>query len=167
MNTAKNAEKKDFNAYELHNLELIAGLDAQLHHGETALKSRLQTIPNGWRDFRMCTSRIARLLIQLYDTAPLRTLKHMQNLCAHGEIIIRLRQPVKTDEMQVVSNKDLKFLINTAMAAKCTMCFENAAGIKACQLRKTLMLIAPPDTVNTMSCPYRDIIEQNEVGKYI
>lgn len=37
------------NAREVHSIEFLAGLDAQLQLGQETLKERLQTIPGGWR----------------------------------------------------------------------------------------------------------------------
>ena len=41
------------NAREVHAIEFLAGLDAQLKANEQALKERLQSIPNGWRNYRL------------------------------------------------------------------------------------------------------------------
>ena len=41
------------NAREIHTIEFLAGLDAQLVEGQENLRDRLRLIPNGWRDFRL------------------------------------------------------------------------------------------------------------------
>ena len=156
----------DCNSRELHRIELIAALDAQLQGGEEPLKKRLQTIPNAWRDYRMCLTRLGRLVEQVYHTLPTKTLKHMAALCQHGEVLIRFK-PVVANDAQLIMTSDLKELINTAMEAKRTICFEDRAGVKACRLRKALMDIAPPKDLSLGDCPYRYVIEHSDRGDYI
>lgn len=156
----------DCNSRKLHRIEMIAALDAQLQGGEEPLKPRLQTIPNAWRDYRMCLTRLGRIVEQIYQTLPTKTLKHMAALCAHGEVLIRFK-PVVSNDAQLIMTGDLKELINTAMEAKCTICFEDRAGVKACRLRKALMDIAPPTDLALGDCPYRYVIEHANRGDYI
>lgn len=159
----------EVNSREAHRIELLAALDAQLAHGEEPLKARLQTIPNAWRDYRMCVTRVGRILMQIYSTVPDRTLRHMRALCERGEVLIRFRPVVRNpaDEYQLVPTADLKLLINTAMEARCTMCFEGRAGVKACDLRKALIQIAPPQDLEKGECPYRYVVEACKRGDYI
>lgn len=157
----------EMNSRELHRLELIAALDAQLQGGQEPLKTRLQGIPNAWRDYRMCTSRIGRIVQQLYTTVPDKTLRHMQALCSFGEVLIRLKPAARTNDLQLLMTKDIKLLVNLAMEYKCTMCFADRAEIKACELRKALMNVAPPVDTNLGPCPYRYVIEEYDAGHYI
>lgn len=157
----------DCNSRELHRIELLAAIDAQLQGGQEPLKARLQTIPNAWRDYRMCVSRIGRLVEQVYQTLPIKTLKHMEALCRHGEVLIRFKPVAKSDDAQLIMTSDLKELINVAMEAKCTICFEGRAGVKACRLRKALMDVAPPRDLSLGECPYRYVIENCKAGEYI
>lgn len=157
----------DMNSRELHRVELIAAIHAQLAGGEEPLKKRLQTISHGWRDYRMILTRIGRLLTQLYETMPENRLRYIETLCAHGEVLIRVKPAAKSDENILIPVSALKMLVNHAMAGTCTMCFEGRDKIKACQLRKALMEVAPPVDLSVGECPYRYVVEQNDEGKYI
>lgn len=83
------------NAREIHTIEFLAGLDAQLVEGQENLRDRLRLIPNGWRDFRLAVTRTERVLDAIYNTLPNKTLVHMQKLAQHGQIVIRPKPTVK------------------------------------------------------------------------
>ena len=158
---------QEMNSRELHRFELIAVLDMQLHKGTEVLKNRLQTIPNGWRDYRMIATRLARLVSQIYETLPTNRIRYMETLCAYGEVLIRVRPAAKSDENILIPVSALKVLVNHAMAGTCTMCFKGRDEVKACKLRKALIEVAPPQDLTLGECPYRYVIEQNEEGRYI
>ena len=157
----------EMNSKELHRFELVACLDMQLTSGQEPLKARLQTIPNGWRDWRMIQARLARLVTQIYATMPEKRMKYMRSICAYGEVLIRLKPAAKSDENVLVPVSALKVLVNGAMLQKCRYCFEDRAGIKACELRKALIEAAPPIDLNMGECPYRHVVETCEEGEYI
>lgn len=157
----------EMNSRELHRVELLAALHAQLAGGQEPLKPRLQTIPQAWRDWRMLVAVAGRLLTQIYETMPTNRLKTIEQLCANGEVVIRMKQIVKTDEFLPIHVSSLKALVNHAMAGTCTMCFEGRDFVKKCALRKALMEVAPPVDLNLGECPYRYVVEQNEEGKYL
>ena len=157
------------NAREIHTIEFLAGLDAQLVEGQENLRERLRRIPNGWRDFRLAVKSTERVLDAVYSTLPTKTLVHMQRLCEVGEIIIRPKPAVKLhDDVQIVGSDDLKLLINAAIASECLMCVKDAREQKKCKLRKTLMNIAPTAAVHKDGlCAYIDVVAGNELGEYI
>ena len=161
----------EMNSRELHSFELIAALDTQLNKktdkGEHALKRRLQTIPNGWRDFRMVTAVLGRLVEQIYDTMPVNRIRYMQTLCENGEVLVRIKPAAKSDENILMPVSALKVLVNLAMDNKCTMCFEGHEGVKKCALRKALIECAPPVDLSLGDCPYRYVVENNEREQYI
>lgn len=115
------------NARELHNIEFLAGLDRQLYEGQEILKPRLQKIPGAWRDFRLATTLITKLMDKVYATLPPKTLRHMLRLCSNGEIVIRPKPMIRIPEndVQIVTNEDLKVLINCCIAAECAMCIKD------------------------------------------
>lgn len=157
------------NAREIHSIEFLAGLDAQLVQGQGTLKERLQAIPGGWRNFRLAVSTTERVLDAIYETLPDKTLRHMQRLCQCGQVIIRPRPLIKMpDDVHIVDAADLKMLINAVIENKCAICVEDAAGQKACPLRKALHHIAPTESVyRDGKCSYLDVAAGNELGKYI
>lgn len=157
------------NAREIHTIEFLAGLDAQLVEGQENLRDRLRLIPNGWRDFRLAVKSTERVLDAVYSTLPNKTLVHMQKLAQHGQIVIRPKPTVKLhDDVQIVCADDLKLLINAAIASECLMCVKDAREQKKCKLRKTLMNIAPTAAVHKDGlCAYIDVVAGNELGEYI
>ena len=164
-----NAPIIEANAREVHVIEFLAGLDAQLVQGQDFLRERLKLIPNGWRDFRLAAKSTERVLDAVYNTLPNKTLVHMQNLAKYGQIVIRPKPTVRMhDDMQIVCADDLKLLINAAIASECLMCVKDAREQKKCKLRKTLMNIAPTAAVHKDGlCAYIDVVAGNEFGEYI
>lgn len=158
---------KEMNSRELHRVELIAALDAQLEGGQEPLKSRLQTIPNGWRDYRMIHTRLGRLITQIYDTMPISRVKYMLTLCKYGEVLVRVKPAARSDENILMPVSALRVLINAAMSEHCTMCFKGRDEVKACKLRKALIEAAPPVDLSLGECPYRYVVENNDSGEYI
>ncbi len=157
------------NGQEIHAIEFIAGLHARLKGDEKALEARLKAIPNGWRDYRLVSSRTEHLLDEIYKTLPTKTLIHMQRLCECGQIIIRPKPLIKMpDDVQIVCSDDLKTLINHAIENTCTICVKDHKGQKKCPLRKALMNIAPTGDIHKDGhCSYMDVVAGNELGKYI
>lgn len=157
------------NAREIHNIEFLAGLDAQLIQGQEILKPRLEKIPNGWRNFRLAVTTTEKVLDAVYATLPPRTLLHMQRLCRLGQVIIRPKPAIKMpDDVQIVLTEDLRLLINAAIAAECAVCLKDARAQKKCQLRRALENIAPTAEVHANGlCAYTDVAAGNELGQYI
>ena len=157
------------NAWELHNIEFLAGLDAQLIQGQKVLEPRLRQIPGAWRNFRLAVSCVEKVMEGVYDTLPPRTLQHMDKLARFGQIVIRPRPLIKMpDDVQIVLNDDLKLLINTAISAECAMCLKDAHGQKKCKLRRALENIAPTEAVHKNGlCAYTDVAAGNPLGEYI
>lgn len=155
---------------EVHFIEFVAGLDAQLTNGEKHLEQRLKSIPDAWRQYRIAKSSVDKVIRGLYETLPEKTQKHMTDLCARGEVVIRPKPVGKQyDDVQIVQTADLKLLINCTMAAECAMCMKEGREQKKCELRKALMCICPPTEFNKNStlCPYVDVANKCDVGHYI
>ena len=157
------------NAREIHNIEFLAGLDAQLIQGQEILRDRLALIPNGWRNFRLAVSTTQKVLDAVYETLPLKTLRHMDRLCKCGEVIIRPRPAIKMpDDVQIVLADDLRLLINMIVAQECAMCLKAPPEQKSCKLRKALQNIAPTAEVYKNGlCSYVDVAAAHKLGEYI
>lgn len=162
-------EVRQANAREIHSVEFLAGLDAQLIEGQETLRERLGMIPGGWRRFRLAVTTVEKLLDDIYGTMPVKTLQHMQRLCQYGQIIIRPKPMVKLgDEVQIVGESELKVIINSCVENECAICVKTLAEQKGCRLRKALMHIAPTaELPRDGHCTYLDVAAGNELGKYI
>lgn len=162
-------EKSELNAREIHGIEFIAGLDAQLYRFNGALESRLKSIPNGWRDYRLAMTLVAKVLDKLYDTMPAKTLLKFQRLNEIGEVVVRPKPAVRKGQyMQIVDNDDLKLLINKAIEHDCAICMRRGGEVRSCPLRRALMSICPPEElVKDGTCNYQAVAQQNELGEYI
>ena len=170
MKTGKNGPgQMDANAREIHIIEFLAGLDAQLIQGQEILKDRLALIPDGWRNFRLAVTTTQKILDAVYATLPTRVLRHMERLCECGQVVIRPRPMIKMpDDVQIILAEDLRMLINTAIASECAVCLKDRAGQKGCKLRKTLANIAPTAEVyRDGTCSYTDVAAANRLGEYI
>ena len=79
------------NGHELHIIEYLMALDAQLNGHQDALRERLKLVPNGWRQWRLITTATRSLLQAVYDTLPDKTLLYIDRLRAQGEVVVRFR----------------------------------------------------------------------------
>ena len=162
-------ERWEANSREIHRIEFLAGLDCQLRGGESALEPRLRRIPGAWQKYRTAMTFIEHVLDGVYGSLPVKTVRHMANLCERGEIVIRPKQiGAKVDSVQIVPTEEIKLIVNKAMEANCAICMNEGKAIKKCELRKALMLICPPTNPETGAlCPYADVAAQNALGDYI
>lgn len=162
-------ERTPPNARELHAIEYIAGLDANLVLAQDVLKERLKMVPNGWRDYRLAMKTVERVVDGIYATMPDKTRRHMMRLSDCGEVVIRPRRFTKCpDDVQIVMDDDIKLLINTVISNECAMCLKDAAKQKKCKLRRVLENIAPTAEVHKNGlCAYVDVARDNEYGEYI
>lgn len=157
------------NAREIHIIEFLAGLDAQLMQGQEILRDRLALVPDGWRKFRLAVTTTEKVLDGIYETLPLKTLKHMDRLCQCGQVIIRPKPLVKLpDDVQIVPADDLRLIINMIVAQECAMCLKSPPEQKGCKLRKALEIIAPTAEVYRNGlCSYVDVAAAHKLGEYI
>ena len=160
-------DRKPLNGREMQAIEYLAALDSQMvKHSET-MRQRLKQVPNGWRQWRLLTAIAGKLLEQLYDTLPMKNLKHMQNICSYGEMFIRMRPISRVPEYTLVSEDDIRQLVNAAMAAECAICLRDAKEVARCPLRKCLMNIVPPEDVPAVGCGYRNVTLESDYGNYL
>ena len=159
----------DANAREIHIIEFLAGLDAQLMQGQEILRDLLALVPDGWRKFRLAVTTTEKVLDGIYETLPLKTLKHMDRLCQCGQVIVRPRPLVKMpDDVQIVPADDLRLIINMIVAQECAMCLKSTPEQKGCKLRKALEIIAPTAEVYRNGlCSYVDVAAAHKLGEYI
>lgn len=162
-------EFKEANGREVKVIEFLAALHAQLLEGQECLEPRLRGIPDGWRRYKVALANVDWVLSRIYETLPVRTLRHMQRICEIGEIRIRPRPAIPLpDDVQIAPNDDLRTLINAAMAADCAICLKPANEQRGCKLRRALMRIVPPAELGGGSaCEYAEAARQSDLGEYI
>lgn len=162
--------RTDANSREVRAIELIAGLDARLNNDEKYIEERLRSVPGLWRKYRIAKAFTERVIDGLYATLTPRVLLRLQRLCTNGEIVFRPRSPLNAStDTHIVLESDLKKLVNTAMCAECAMCLKCGSEIKNCELRKTLVNVAPPSKIAEGSslCEYSSVAVNSEYGDYI
>lgn len=162
--------RTDANSREVKAIELIAGLDARLNKDGKYLETRLRQVPDLWRKYRLARTLVEKVVDGLYATLTPRVLLRMQRLCEDGEIIFRPKNALnKFTDTHIVLETDLKKLVNTAMCAECAMCLKSGSEIKQCELRKTLINVAPPSTIAEGSslCEYSSVAVNSKYGEYV
>ena len=148
-------------------IEYLAAMDSKIVESGDAMRNRLRDIPNGWRQWRLMASTLSRLLAQLYDLMPIKNLHHIQNIRAHGEVLIRMQPASRVPQYTLVNEDDLRILVNTSMAAECAICLKDGKEIDRCPLRRAMLSIAPPYDDPPTGCGYRDVALASEYGKYM
>ena len=160
-------DRKDANAHEVHAIEFIAGLDAQLSNNERYLEKRLKSIPDGWRKYRCAKKLLEQVIDGLYDTLPTKTMLHMQRLLNSGEIVIRPK-PIIRDYVQIIPNDTVEFLINEVIKNNCALCLDRGSDVKKCKIRKIMVTIAPTgDYPKDGSCCYQHVAQGHAYGDYL
>lgn len=150
------SDRIDMTAKELHGVEFLAALDAQMHKHGDRLKPRLQMVPNGWRQYRLVESALTSLIAGLYDTMPAKQVLRVEHMMQHGEVKIDLAPVAKnTLGYLTVHENDLAVIATAAMQGECAMCIKDGDEIKKCPLRKALWEIATPDELPKFGCRYR------------
>lgn len=169
MMKMQDIEKTIPNAGELHMIEYIGCLDMQIYKGGPILEDRLKKIPNGWRDFRLVSSVLEKLVGKIYETLPDKTMRHILHLTDKGEVVIRPKPMVKLQEKtQFLTDEDLNMLVNTAISAECAMCVRDGREQKKCKLRRTLENVAPTEAVHEKGlCAYVHVAAGNPLGDYV
>lgn len=157
------------NAREVHMIEFISCLEDQVHNAQDVLKDRLKTVPDAWRNYRLALTSLSKAVDAIYKTLPPKTMRHMQRMNDHGQVVIRPKPLVPLhDDVRIVLSDDLMTLVNTAITVECAMCVKNKHEQKKCPLHKAMIDIAPPEALaNDGLCPYTHVVLGNDLGDYI
>lgn len=160
-------EPKEANSKEIHAIQLILGLDSQIREYEKHLESRLRSVPGAWRQYRSGAAMIGKAVRAAFETLPANTIRNLNMLMEHGEVIVRFTPATRNEELQLVRKEQLVMLVNKVIAQECAMCLLDERGQKRCKLRRALMDIAVPREVPARGCPYMDVAANGELGRYM
>lgn len=101
---------------------------------EEQFKHMSRRIPNGWRDFRLIQSKMAKMLEDILDTIPLEQLqvikRHMEISSIHLGV-----SGVKPKDYWLMTHEDLADLADYATKTTCFACTDTD---KPCRLREIL-----------------------------
>ena len=158
---------KPMSGRELKVIEFLLALESRINESGDALRTRLGHIPNGWRDWRLMSSLCTKLLGEIYDTLPDKTLLYMDKMRVHGEALIRFSPAARTPEWLLVKDTDLKALINVAIASECAVCMKEGKAIERCKLRRAMYDMTPPHDETENDCGYREVAVNSDYGQYI
>lgn len=150
--------KKPMDGREMRAIEYLAVMDSKITSTGDALRERLKNVPHGWRQWRLMATTANRLLSQLYDTMTQKNLQRMHQLVTHGEIVVRMKQAVNVPEHTLISEEDLREVVNAALDGTCTLCVKDGKEIQRCPLRRAMYNIAPPMEEGPYTCGYADVV---------
>ena len=165
--TATDLKIKEANSKEIHGIQLIAGLSSQIEEYEGFLEPRLRSIEGLWRQWRSGAAMINNAITGIYRTLPTDTLRNLNMLMKHGEVVVRFAPATRNEELQLVRKEQLQMLVNKVVAQECAMCLLDERGQKRCKLRRALMDIAVPRVMPERGCPYMEVARCAELGKYM
>ena len=160
-------QPRPMNGEEMRVIEYLTAMNSKINQAGDCMRDRLRSVPNGWRQWRLMAVTLERLLPALYDTITKKNLRHLENICDHGEIIIRLRPAVRVPEHTLVSEDDLRTLVNAVMASECAICLKQGREIDRCSLRTAMLNICPPYEDPKTSCGYQMVALSGDLGKYM
>lgn len=155
------------NSRELRAIEYLSGLEKGLSLYEKDLEPRLREMTDMLRKYRMAKTYFGKVIIEIFESLPPRTLLHLRRLNEHSELVFRSKNiATRSGDCRVVLDKDLVTLANCAITNECCMCLKEGREIKNCEIRKALMNIIPLDTTNDNAlCGYTDISKNCELEK--
>ena len=136
--------------------QLVAFLSYTAADAE-ALKERLKTIPNGWRDWRLMNTLSVKLYVALMKTLTDLQYHQFKKLEQHGSCVIQLKTAAKGEDFDFVRMSALKKIIRVVIEDHCSLCVKTDAECRGCKLRKSLMEICPPYEVPKHGCAYREL----------
>lgn len=156
------------NGDEMRQLEYMMVMDGELKKHPEALKKRLAGVPNGWRQLRLINRILGDLTVRILDTMDVKNLRHLEQVCRHGEVLIRINPASRLPEQMMVWEDDIRLVINRAMEADCAVCLKSPAEIRGCKLRKALDHMTPAYAdAPSGHCPYRDVAGGCDLGEYV
>lgn len=156
------------NGREMAAIDWLGVLCAMMADHEQGIKSRLNGIKNGWRDYRLALTLVSKLLGKAVAGLPAHQQRHVRNVLKTHEVTLRPAQIVKTpNDMLLIDKAAFRTIINTAMAAECAICLKSEAEIWGCKLRKALETCIMLEEYPKFGCGYTDVVTNNELGKYI
>lgn len=156
------------NGREMAAIDWLGVLCAMMADHEQGIKSRLNGVKNGWRDYRLALTLVSKLLGKAVAGLPAHQQRHVRNVLKMHEVTLRPAQIVKTpNDMLLIDKATFRTIINTAMAAECAICLKSEAEIRGCKLRKALETCIMLEEYPKVGCGYTDVVTNNELGKYI
>ena len=156
------------NGREMAAIDWLGVLCAMMADHEQGIKSRLNGVKNGWRDYRLALTLVSKLLGKAVAGLPAHQQRHVRNVLKTHEVTLRPAQIVKTpNDMLLIDKAAFRTIINTAMAAECAICLKSEAEIRDCKLRKALETCIMLEKYPKFGCGYTDVVTNNELGKYI
>ena len=156
------------NGREMAAIDWLGVLCAMMADHEQGIKSRLNGVKNGWRDYRLALTLISKLLGKAVAGLPAHQQRHVTNVLRTHEIHLRLASTAKIPgDCLMVERDAFREIINTAMAAECAICLKSEAEIRGCKLRKALETCIMLEEYPKVGCGYTDVVTNNELGKYI
>lgn len=156
------------NGREMAAIDWLGVLCAMMADHEQGIKSRLNGIKNGWRDYRLALTLVSKLLGKAVAGLPAHQQRHVRNVLKTHEVTLRPAQIVKTpNDMLLIDKAAFRTIINTAMAAECSICLKSEDEIRGCKLRKALETCIMLEKYPKFGCGYTDVVTNNELGKYI
>lgn len=147
---------RDLIRSERTSIEYLALLDNELNKAEDILESRLRLAPDAWRQFRIAKVALSKALEGIYTTMPIKDLKRMLRFADQSAIYVQTKKASEPTEYELVPKDVLNRVVEQACGEGCHYCVKMPLEVAMCDIRKDLMLIAPPENfVSPYGCPFR------------
>lgn len=147
---------RDLIRSERTSIEYLALLDNELNKAEDILESRLRLAPDAWRQFRIAKVALSKALEGIYTTMPIKDLKRMLRFADQSAIYIQTKKASEPTEYELVPKDVLNRVVEQACGEGCHYCVKMPLEVAMCDIRKDLLLIAPPENFDSpYGCPFR------------
>ncbi len=147
---------RDLIRSERTSIEYLALLDNELNKAEDILESRLRLAPDAWRQFRIAKVALSKALEGIYTTMPIKDLKRMLRFADQSAIYVQTKKASEPTKYELVPKDVLNRVVEQACGEGCHYCVKMPLEVAMCDIRKDLMLIAPPENFDSpYGCPFR------------
>lgn len=157
LNAGRNLERKAVNEKRLVNSEFnqlkrFSAFLSELNYFRDELKDRWKMVENGEERITKCIDESMELFEAMMDTVPANQLKSLRN--AMLDYRITFVPKTSPDSRQIVMDKEhAKALIDLAQE-ECKICVKTPEEAENCPIFRLSTGVVPPDTYDSLICPY-------------
>lgn len=150
------SELKRVRSAENQALKCFCAMDSMMQRDTMALESRVRSIKNGWRDYRMLQAVMRNLREKIYETIPQEQVATIERNLSAMEFKIGAARVAGETDFVYISLPDLITLVRYAKQNECFACAKTKQEARKCELRKSLDAWTTHNMEEVDGCAYRE-----------
>ena len=131
--------KRPLTSHEWVALKCMWAACSVLKDDHEKLKERLQAcVPGGWRDIRLATTKLDKLLDEILGTIPQKKLRSIASEMANTELRIITKGPQTDRNIVHLEDREIAELVNLLIYRECMLCEKTDKLGKRCPIYKAV-----------------------------